>query len=136
MFKHIDTKREHFPAAARPQPEPHSFDSADVPLLARAGCRDGRSSVGVRTRGDGGCDRLTSALVPEGHQVDGVLLPGTQATLQEGGDGAGQLCRHAPIVVLEVEGRHTVPVSLLGPVGKDKERFGACVCPSDTRKDL
>ena len=60
--------------------------------------------MGVRTRGDRGDDRLAPALVPEGHQVDGVLLPGTQAALQEGGDGAGQLSRHSPVVVLEVEG--------------------------------
>lgn len=52
------------------------------------------------TGGNGGHDRLAATLVPQCHQVDGVLLPRPQPRLVEGSDGAGQLRRHPPVVIL------------------------------------
>lgn len=56
--------------------------------------------VPIPTCCEGGGDGLAPPLVPEGHQVDGVLLPWSQTSLHKGSDGAGQLRGHPSIIVL------------------------------------
>lgn len=54
----------------------------------------------IHTRCESGGDGLAPPLVPEGHQVDGVLLPWPQTSLHKGSDSAGQLGGHPSVIVL------------------------------------
>lgn len=54
----------------------------------------------IHTCYESSSDWLTPTLVPEGHQVNSILLPWSQTSLHKGSDGAGQLCSHPSIIVL------------------------------------
>lgn len=64
---------------------------------------------------ESGGDGLASSLVPEGHQVDGVLLPWSQTSLHKGSDGAGQLRGHPSIIVLPAVRHKAVRENTLQP---------------------
>lgn len=54
----------------------------------------------IHTCRDSSSDWLTSTPISECHQVNCVLLPWSQTSLHERGDGAGQLCSHPSIIIL------------------------------------
>lgn len=64
---------------------------------------------------ESGGDGLAPPLVPEGHQVDGVLLPWPQTSLHKGSDGAGQLSGHPSIIVLRAVRHKVMRENILQP---------------------
>lgn len=75
----------------------------------------------IRTRCESGGDGLAPPLVPEGHQVDGVLFPWPQTSLHKGSDSAGQLGGHPSVIVLQAARHKAMRENTL-------ERRPCCYC--------
>lgn len=75
----------------------------------------------IRTCCESGGDGLAPPLVPEGHQVDGVLLPWPQTSLHKGSDSAGQLGGHPSVIVLQAARHKAMRENTL-------ERRPCCYC--------
>lgn len=78
----------------RPEQIGFFFDESRIDVNQNELCKT------IHTCSDGSSDWLTSALVSERHQVNGILFPWSQTGLHKGSDGAGQLSSHPSIVVL------------------------------------